>query len=115
MRAGVALGALFVVAIFGSCLKTVAVIDSDPPASAVYFDGKRVAEETPAEIEVDWYGPHTVTLLREGQPPSKHVADVKCPVYLWIPLDLFATIMPFNITDRHEFRFALDEDGTEEE
>jgi len=114
--ARVALAGLLTLVVFASCLKTVALIDSEPSGTAaVYFDGKKVSETTPTEIEVDWYGPHTVTFVREGHPPSKHVADVKCPVYLWIPLDFFATIMPFRITDRHEFRFALEESQTEEE
>lgn len=98
-----------------ACLKTVTRIDSDPPGATVYFDSKRVGT-TPVEFELDWYGPHTVTLVREGYPSSKHVIDVKCPAYLWVPLDLVVTLLPFPVTDRHEYHFDLSQDtGRSEE
>lgn len=107
MRSRLLLTGLLVVCVFGACLKTVALIDSAPSGATVYFDSHPVPGTTPVEFEVDWYGPHTVTLVRDGHPPSKHVIDVKCPKYLWIPLDLFVTLLPFPVTDRHEYHFDL--------
>jgi len=109
------LSSLGVICLFGGCLKTVTVIDSAPPGATVYFDGQQVTGTTPVEFEVDWYGPHTVTLVHDGYPPSKHVIDVKCPMYLWVPLDLFVTVLPFPVTDRHEYRFDLAETQTQKE
>jgi hypothetical protein len=93
----------------------VTLIDSNPAGATVYLDSHPVPGTTPVEFELDWYGPHTVTLVRDGYPPSKQVIDVKCPVYLWIPLDLFVTLLPFPVTDRHEYHFDLTEDQTKKE
>jgi len=100
--------AMFLLA-FGGCLKTVALIESNPPGAEVYYDTRLLPEKTPTTIDVEWYGQHTVTFVREGHPPSKYVIDIKAPKHLWVPLDFFVTILPFTITDRHEFHFDLDE------
>ncbi len=94
---------------FGGCLKTVALIESNPPGAEVYYDTRLLPEKTPTTIDVAWYGEHTVTFVREGYPPSKYVIDIEAPKHLWIPLDFFVTILPFTVTDRHEFHFDLDE------
>ena len=113
MRGSVLLTTVVIVGLFAGCLKTVARIDSNPSGAQVYFDSHLVPGKTPVEFEVDWYGPHTVTLVREGYPPSKHVVDVKTPKHLGIPLDLFVTLLPFPVTDRHEYRFDLGETQAE--
>ncbi|MFH1741812.1 MAG: PEGA domain-containing protein [bacterium] len=100
---------LAILCVFGGCLKTVAVIDSSPSGAEVYYDSHLLPDKTPMEFEVDWYGLHTVTLVHDGYPASKQVVDIKCPKHLWIPLDLIVTLLPFPITDRHEFHFNLDE------
>ena len=79
------------------------------PGAEVYYDTRLLPEKTPTTIDVEWYGQHTVTFVREGHPPSKYVIDIKAPKHLWVPLDFFVTILPFTITDRHEFHFDLDE------
>ena len=112
-RGSFLLAGLVILCLFAGCLKTVAIIDSDPPGADVYYDSHLLPGKTPVEFEVDWYGPHTVTLVHDDYPPSKHVIDVKCPKHLWVPLDLFVTLLPFPITDRHEYHFKLGESQTE--
>ena len=109
VRKSLLLAGLAIICVFGGCLKTVAVIDSAPSGAEVYYDSHLLPEKTPVEFEVEWYGLHTVTLMHEDYPASKHVIDIQCPKHLWIPLDLFVTLLPFPVTDRHEFHFNLDE------
>lgn len=92
---------------FGGCLKTIATIDSTPPGAAVYFDSHRQPDVTPTQVEVEWNGGHKITLVKEGFETHSEVVDIDPPGYLWIPLDLGATLIPYNFEDTHEFHFEL--------
>ncbi len=97
------------------CHTTVVRVDSIPPGSTVHFDFKPIGE-TPAEIEVDWYGKHKITLDHPEHGRREEIVNVKSPAYLYFPLDFFVALLPFKITDRHEFSFDMTENpmsGTE--
>ncbi len=92
---------------FGGCLKTIATIDSTPSGAAVYFNSHRQPGVTPTQVEVKWYGGHKITLIKKGYETHSEIVDIDPPGYLWIPLDLGATLIPYNFEDTHDFHFEL--------
>ena len=89
------------------CLTAKAKIDSTPQGAVVYFDSHRLPELTPTEVEVDWYGGHKITLIKEGYERHTEIVEIKAPPYLWMPLDLGATLIPYNFEDDHSYHFEL--------
>ena len=92
---------------FSGCLTAKAKIDSTPQGATVYFDSHRLPEVTPTEVEVDWYGGHKITLIKEGYERHTEIVEIKAPPYLWIPLDLGATLIPYNFEDGHSYHYEL--------
>ncbi len=99
---------------FSGCLKTLVKIDSEPQGAVVYFDSHRLPEVTPTEAEVKWYGHHKFTLIKDGFETATEIIEIKSPPYLWIPLDLGATLAPYPIKDRHSYIFELNPLGSEQ-
>lgn len=95
------------------CLTTKAIINSTPQGAIVYFDSKRLPEVTPTEVEVDWYGGHKITVMKDGYVTNTSIVQIKPPFYAWMPLDLGATLIPYNIKDKHAYHVELiPEEGT---
>jgi len=82
------------------------VVNSDPPGARVYFDGEYKGT-TPVEFPFKWYGGHRLRLEREGFDHTVRVVELRAPVHLKVPLDLFAEVVPFKVEDRKEIRVQL--------
>jgi len=88
------------------CYTTMVRVTTNPAGSAVYYDSQPKGE-TPAEFAVDWYGKHKVTLDHPRYGRREEWVKLKAPAYLWFPFDLFVALLPFKVTDRHEFSYDL--------
>ncbi len=100
------LSLLVLVMSFG-CVRTNVSVNSEPTGATVFFDGQEKGV-TPLEFELDWYGWHKFQLRKEEFAPIDKLERIKAPVYLWIPLDLFVSILPIDVNDKHEFNFSLE-------
>lgn len=88
------------------CVSQKMAIRSDPPGARVFWNGEEKGV-TPCEFDFLWYGHHKVTLEKEGYERLTAVEDVKCPPYLYVPVDLAVALIPANITDRQELSYTL--------
>jgi len=84
------------------------ILVATEPADARVFLDYEDKGTTPAKIEFDWYGKHQVQVFKEGYERVDEVVDVKCPPYLYLPLDLIATVLPFGFEDKHRFYYNLE-------
>jgi hypothetical protein len=81
-------------------------VNTIPSGSTIHFD--TVAKgEAPAEFEVDWYGKHKITLDHPQYGRRVETIQLKAPAHLWFPFDFLTAMLPFKVTDRHEFSFDL--------
>lgn len=93
--------------IFSSgCIKRNLYIVSDPPGATVYFNEREVGE-TPLDYDFIWYATHKVRLEKEGYEPLEVLETIKTPPYLWVPLDFFLELIPYNFWDRRELSYIL--------
>ncbi len=100
------LSMLLVLCLVGGCYTTTVKIDSTPQGADVHYDFEPKGK-TPVEFEVEWHGVHKVTLDHPEYGRRVEYVTVETPAYQTFPLDFFATIAPWNMTDRHEFHFDL--------
>ena len=92
--------------LLSGCIRTKAVITSDPPAAEVYWNEK-YRGRTPIEIPYIWNWKYTVQLVREGYEPSNDVVRMRAKPWLIFPLDLIAEALPFKITDTKKLHYAM--------
>ncbi len=90
------------------CYTTIVRVETVPPGSMLHFDYEPVGE-TPAEIELEWYGKHKVTLDHPEHGRREEIVNIKSPAYLYFPLDFFVALMPFKVTDRQVFTYDMTE------
>lgn len=82
-------------------------IRSDPPGALVLVDGEERGY-TPMQMDFTYYGTREITLIKDGYETLTVVQPVKTPWYQIVPIDFFAdNLLPFKVTDRHEFRYPL--------
>jgi hypothetical protein len=88
------------------CVERKLTIKSNPPQATVYFNDKQMGK-TPTDFDFEWYWTHKVELKKEGYQSVNNYEQIKAPVYMWIPLDLFMEIMPFKIRDYRTLTYEL--------
>lgn len=97
---------LLVLCSVGGCYTTTVRIESVPPGADVHYDFEPKGV-TPVEFEVEWHGIHKVTLDHPDYGRRVEYIDLETPAYLIYPMDLFATVAPWHMTDDHTFVFDL--------
>lgn len=88
------------------CVTRTMTIRSEPPGASVMLNDKRVGV-TPYRQEFQWYGWYRVTLLKDGYDRLDDRTLIKAPWYQWIPIDLFAELLPFRLHDPRELDYEL--------
>ena len=85
-------------ALVGGCVEQTMTIKSDPPGALVYLNDQEVGR-TPLKRDFIWYGNYQVEVRKEGYETLKTHKWITAPIYGWVPLDLFAQLQPFTLTD----------------
>jgi hypothetical protein len=81
-------------------------IKSNPPGAVVYLNDQELGR-TPLERDFTWYGNYQVEIRREGYETLKTHKWVKAPFWNWVPFDLIANIVPWQVRDHQTLTFAL--------
>ena len=105
MRLG-SISCMLAILFAGGCVERTLDIDSTPPGALVYLDDQEIGR-TPLNHDFLWYAKYDVVIRKEGYETVKTTADVKAPLYEWIPFDLFADLLPIHFKDHHHFTFAM--------
>lgn len=92
--------------LLGGCVERKLFVRTDPPQADFYFNDKNIGQ-TPLDFDFEWYWTHNVRVEKSGYQPIKENVAIKAPVYLWIPLDFIAEILPFKIKDYHYLDYNL--------
>lgn len=90
----------------GGCVERTLTLDSSPPGALVHMNDQEVGR-TPLTRDFEWYGNYEVIVRAEGYETLKTETNVKAPWWQWIPMDLFAEILPLPFKDHQHFTYAL--------
>lgn len=106
--------AFLLVLVNSGCVRRIVTIDSQPQGAQVYF-GRALVGETPCDFEFLYYGTHYLELVKEGYVNLETTIKLKGPIYEYFPLSVFSELLiPWEITDEHNFAFELEEGETKE-
>jgi PEGA domain len=105
MRLG-ALAALIVPLAMGGCLSRHLAITSEPAGARVWLNDVEIGR-TPVAAEFTHFGDYTVRLEHEGYEPIDTHKRTRMPWYEYPPIDLAATILPFQIETKLAWHFEL--------
>jgi len=86
------------------CVRRSLTVQSDPPGALVYLNGVEVGR-TPMTRDFTWYGTYDVVLRKEGYDTLKTEGKVIAPWWQWVPIDLFAELLPLH--DRRELAYTM--------
>jgi len=100
------LTATLLAACAGGCVERTMEIQTNPSGAIVELNDQEVGR-TPLQHDFLWYGTYSVTIRKEGYQTLKTKASVIAPIYQWIPLDLVAELLPFDIKDHHTLQYQL--------
>jgi hypothetical protein len=105
---------LFAILASAGCVRRIVTIDSQPQGAQVYFDRKSIGQ-TPCEFEFLYYGGHHLELAKEGYANLNTTLKLNGPIYEYFPLSVLSELLiPWQLTDNHNFTFELQEGQTEE-
>lgn len=88
------------------CVTRTLTIRSEPPGATILLNDKRVGV-TPYRQEFQWYGWYRVALVKNGYERLDDRTLIQAPWYQWIPLDLAAELLPFQLHDSRELEYEL--------
>ena len=86
------------------CVRRSLTVRSDPPGAIVHLNGVEVGR-TPMTRDFTWYGTYDVVLRKEGFETLKTRGEVIAPWWQWVPVDLFAELLPLH--DRRELAYTM--------
>ena len=104
MRLAVKLVWVGVLGVLGGCAQRTLTINSEPSGALVYLNGEEVGR-TPLMYDFMFYGDYGVVLRMDGYETLKTHRNLKAPVYMWAPLDLFSELL--GVKDRQAWRFDM--------
>jgi hypothetical protein len=90
--------------LLAGCVRRSLTVKSDPPGTIVYLNGVEVGR-TPMTRDFTWYGTYDVVLRKEGYETLKTEGQVIAPWWQWVPIDLFAELLP--LRDRRELAYTM--------
>jgi hypothetical protein len=82
-------------------------VKSYPEGALVYLNGLEVGR-TPVQHDFVWYGTYDVELRKDGYQTLKTRGKVFAPWWQWVPIDLFAELVPFHLHDQQKLSYRLD-------
>ena len=88
------------------CLRRSLTIRTDPPGALVYVNDQ-LKGKSPVTYDFEWYGWHRLMVRKDGYQRLDDRRQLRAPLYLWIPLDLFAELVPWAVYDRYAWSYAL--------
>jgi hypothetical protein len=92
----------------GGCVRSKAIITSDPPEATVTMNGVNLGT-TPVEQPFTWYWYYEFVATKDGYAPTRKQERFRAPVYLWPGLDLVMEMMPFYVTDTKRVHLQMEE------
>ena len=98
---------VFSLALLGSapgCVRRSLTVTSNPPGALVYLNGQEFGR-TPVTRDFTWYGNYDVALRKDGYETLKTNGKVIAPWWQWVPIDLFAEMLP--LRDRQALSYRL--------
>lgn len=81
-------------------------ITSEPSGALVYLNGHEIGR-TPVTHDFTWYGKYDVQVRKEGYLAYSGGQRVAAPWWQWMPLDLFASMVPARLVDHHDYAYKL--------
>ena len=99
-----AMGAL--AATQAGCLGRQLTITSTPPGATVWLNDVQIGR-TPVSAEFTHFGDFDVRLEHEGYEALATHRRARAPWYEWPPIDLAATVLPFNFQTSINWHFEL--------
>lgn len=99
---------LTLTALLSGCVERQLTVTSEPSGALVYLNGKELGR-TPIETDFLWYGNYDVQVRKEGFETLKTESPLTAPWWQWVPIDLFAELMPWHPTDRKSLHYTLNE------
>ncbi len=103
---GLFLAAALGFAILPGCIRSRAVITSEPSGADVTMNGM-YRGRTPVTIPFGWYWHYDFTLGKEGYQKLEARERFHAPVWCWIPMDLVMEIIPLNFYDTKRRNYVL--------
>jgi len=88
------------------CVYRKLTVKSNPPDATLYFNDKRVGE-TPVDFDFLWYASHKIRLEKPGYQTLEVREPIKTPLYLWVPFDFVAEVLPLRFEDFRELSYEL--------
>ncbi len=88
------------------CVTRSLTIKTDPPGAKVYVNDQ-LKGTSPITYDFLWYGSHRVMVRKEGFQRVDDTALLRSPVWLWIPGDLIAELVPYRFHDDRVLSYAL--------
>lgn len=88
------------------CVEQTLSIDSNPPGALVYLNDQEVGR-TPLTRDFRWYGDYDIQVRQEGYETLSTHQMLAAPAWNWVPLDLFAYILPLKLKDHKSMSFTL--------
>jgi len=88
------------------CVRRQLTIRSEPPGAKILINDQE-AGVTPYSEDFMWYGWYRITLTKPGYEQLNDRALIKCPWYLWVPVDLVMELLPVTIHDTKVLSYQL--------
>ena len=88
------------------CVEQTLSIDSNPPGALVFLNDQEVGR-TPLERDFKWYGDYDIQIRQEGYQTLQTHQMLAAPAWNWVPFDLLASLLPFNLKDHKSLSFTL--------
>ena len=99
--------AVGVVALLASgCVHRSLTIRTDPPGAMVYLNDE-LKGQSPVSFDFLWYGTHRVIVKMDGYERVEDRKTIRTPIYLWIPLDFVAELLPLPIHQDYTWDYTL--------
>ena len=96
------------VALTGGCLEQKLTVTSEPAGALVIISDKEVGR-TPLTIDFTWYGDYEIIVRypEKGYKTLKTHAEISPRWYGYPPIDLFASLAPWTVSDKRYLHYKL--------
>lgn len=96
-------------AVLSGCIRSKAVIKTDPPEAKVTFNSV-YRGKTPIEIPFIYYWYYNIEIEKDGYKKIQKLERFHPPIWFYIPFDLIMEALPFPITDTHNLSYVLEKE-----
>jgi hypothetical protein len=88
------------------CVEQTLSVESNPPGALVFLNDQEVGR-TPLTRDFKWYGDYDIQLRQEGYETLQTHQMLAAPAWNWVPLDLFAHLVPVTLKDHKSLSYTL--------